>query len=128
MILGTHVALCPLVVCRRSLINVLSCLIGPHKGNCLDVFVVTKKIHSSPGAMDHVENTRRKTNITSHLPKLHSCQRHTFRRLHQKGVASCVRHGEHPKRDHRWKVERTDASTDAKWNTIRMDINCICDP
>ena len=65
----------------------------------------------------------RQARLGEQFAQFHRRQRHLFRRLQDERVAAGDRHGEHPQRHHRRKIERRDADADADRMPARLAID-----
>lgn len=78
-------------------------------------------------SMDDIQGPIRGTSILKQLGKEHECSWYTLRWFHQEGVSTNHSHGEHPKRDHGWEIERCNSSTHAQRQTVGISVHVFSD-
>jgi len=91
---------------------------GAHGGRTderhgLDVFMRAERIHHVLAAVYHVEHAGRHTGFQRQLHQQHRGQRVLLGRLEDEGVTAGNRHREHPQRNHRREVERSNPGAHA---------------
>mmetsp|Transcript_16911 Transcript_16911/g.32023 ORF Transcript_16911/g.32023 Transcript_16911/m.32023 type:complete len:268 (-) Transcript_16911:25-828(-) len=110
------------------MVNVLACGVAANKGNCLNFWSIADKVHTIHTAVDDVEHAIRKACFLCKLSKEHGGPRCLLRGFEHHRVTSGHSNGEHPKRDHRWEVERTDSGHNTEGLADGICINTVGKP
>jgi hypothetical protein len=123
VVLGAAERLHALVVRRAARIDVLRDVGRSDEADRLDVRMVEDRVDHLLVAVDDVEDAVGQARFLHQFGKADRNARVALGRLQDEGVAAGDRHSEHPHRDHRREVERSDARADAERLAHRIDVD-----
>jgi hypothetical protein len=78
-------------------------------------------------SMNDGEDAVRKSRFSEESSNLETTQRRLFRRFKHERIAQGDRHGDHPERDHKRKIERCDAGNHAQGVADRLALDATAD-
>jgi hypothetical protein len=123
MVLGASERLHALAVRGAARVDILSDVGRADEAHRLDVVMVEDRVDHLLVAVDDVEDPVGKPGLLHQLGEANRNRRVALRRLQDKRIAAGDRRAEHPHRDHRREIERSDSGADSERLAHRIDVD-----
>ncbi|EDK41263.2 hypothetical protein PGUG_05361 [Meyerozyma guilliermondii ATCC 6260] len=115
MVFCTQIGLYSFSQLTSTLVNVGTCLVASNKSNGFNSWILNNFVHCIVFSMDNVDHSRRNSCLLCEFSDDHRGSRNPLGRLDNSCITCNQHQWQRPKRNHSWKVERTDRTNNSKW-------------